>query len=145
MPTLESSILINHGIDDVFQYATDLTRHPEWRSGLLHAEVTTPGEVGVGTTYTYNVQVMGRKIETSGEVGTYEPPQVYGWEATSGPFPMSGTTKCEKSSEGTLVTESITVEPGGFFKLAEPLLLRQQQSQMETDLLKLKKLLENRA
>lgn len=42
----------------------------------------------------------------------------------------------------TRVTDTIEAEPGGFFKLAEPLLVKQQQSQMEADMKKLKELLE---
>jgi hypothetical protein len=50
---------------------------------------------------------------------------------------------CEPAADGTRVIETVEVEPGGFFKLAQPLLVRQQQSQMEKDLKKLKELLEN--
>lgn len=35
-------------------------------------------------------------------------------------------------------------EPGGFFKLAEPLLMSQQQSQMDASLKKLKEILERK-
>jgi uncharacterized membrane protein len=142
MPTLESSIVIHRPIEDVFNYSTDLARHAEWKSGLLHAEMSSPGAVRTGATYTYQVQVMGRKIETNGEVVDFAPPFTFQWKATSGPFPMSGSTTYEEISDGTRVTDTIVVEPGGFFKLAEPLLIRQQQSQMKADLEKLKKLLE---
>jgi uncharacterized membrane protein len=142
MQKLEASVFINRPIQEVFDYTTNLNRHPEWKSGILQAEITSPGEIGAGSTYIYNIQVMGRKIETKGEVVGFSPPNTFEWRATSGPFPMSGSTRYEQESDGTRVTDTILVEPGGFMKLAEPLLVRQQQSQMETDLQKLKSQLE---
>lgn len=142
MATLEASIQINRPVEDVFAAVVDFNQHPQWRGGLLKAEVTSPDPLGVGSTYTYDMQVMGRKIETTGDVVAYEPPTTYAWKATSGPFPLSGSTRCEAVAGGTRVTETVEAEPGGFFKLAEPVLLRQQRSQMEKDLKNLKAMLE---
>lgn len=142
MATLEATIIINRPVEEVFAAVEDFNSHPRWRGGLLKAEVTSPGPLGVGSTYVYNMQVMGRKIETTGEVVAYDPPSTYTWKATSGPFPLSGSVRCETVSEGTRVTETVEAEPGGFFKLAEPVLLRQQKGQMEKDLKQLKVLLE---
>jgi uncharacterized protein YndB with AHSA1/START domain len=143
MATLESSIIINRPIAEVFTAVTDFAGHPQWRGGLQKAEVTLPGPLRAGSTYLYDLRVMGRDINTTGEVVSHEPPTVYAWKATSGPFPLSGQVRCEPAAGGTRVTETVEVEPGGFFKLAQPLLVRQQQSQMEKDLKKLKELLEN--
>jgi uncharacterized protein YndB with AHSA1/START domain len=142
MVSLEASTIINRPIEEVFQAVVDFNSHPQWRSGLIKAEVTSSGPLGVGTTYVYNIQVMGRNIETKGEVVEYDPPRVYAWRATSGPFPLSGNVRCEAVPEGTRVTETVNAEPGGFFKLAEPLLERQQREQMEKSLRNLKNLME---
>jgi uncharacterized protein YndB with AHSA1/START domain len=142
MATLEASIIINCPIEEAFKELTDFKKHPIWRNGLLKAEITSSGPLGIGSTYTYDMQVMGRKIETTGMVVDYQPPKVYAWKATSGPFPLSGKVTCEEISNGTQVSETVLAEPGGFFKLAEPVLLRQQKSQMEKDLKNLKELLE---
>lgn len=142
MATLEASIIINRPVEEVFAAVIDFNSHPQWRGGLLKAEVTSRGPLGAGSTYTYDMQVMGRKIETTGEVVAYEPPTAYAWKATSGPFPLRGRVSCEAVADGTRVTETVEAEPGGFFKLAEPVLLRQQRGQMEKDLKMLKELLE---
>jgi uncharacterized protein YndB with AHSA1/START domain len=142
MARLESSITINRPIEEVFTAVTDFASHPQWRGGLQRAEVTSPGPLRAGSTYVYDLRVMGREINTTGEVVAYEPPTAYAWKATSGPFPLSGKVHCEPAAGGTRVIETVEVEPGGFFKLAQPLLVRQQQSQMEKDLKNLKELLE---
>lgn len=145
MKIIEASVVINHPVEAVFTAATDFESLAEWRTGLIEAAITSAGPIQVGTEYRYNLKAMGRELETRGVVEAYEPPRVYGWKATSGPFPMSGSMRCEPVEEGTRITETIAADPGGFFKLAEPLLLRQQRSQTEKDLQQLKELLEGGA
>jgi uncharacterized membrane protein len=142
MARIEASVVINHTIEEVFAVIADYDQHAKWRDDLISAQITSPGPMGPGSTYTYNLRVMGRSLETSGEIVAYSPPEKVAWKATSGPFPMSGSTQLEQVGEGVRVTEVIEAEPGGFFKLAEPVLLRQQKNQMESDLKKLKQLME---
>jgi len=142
MATLQTSIIINRPIDEVFAYVTDLSNNVKWMTGVIAAEMTSPGSVNVGATYRFDIKTMGMTLETKGEVTAYEPPTRYAWKATSGPFPMSGSTTFESVEGGTRVTDMIEAEPGGFFKLAEPLLIKQQQSQMEADMKKLKEIME---
>ena len=142
MKRIESSITIQRNIEDVFATVIDFDTHAKWRSGLIDAGVTSDGPVQVGTTYTYDMQVMGRKIETSGVVEAYELSRYYAWKASTGPFPMSGSVTCEEVPEGTRITDVVEADPGGFFKLAEPLIVKQQQARMERDLIQLKELLE---
>lgn len=142
MATLQTSITINRPIEEVFAFVTDVDNAAKWQSGIIEAKATSSGPTGVGTTYCYVVQVMGRKLETGGEITVYQPLARYGWKSTSGPFPMSGSTTFESVPGGTLVTDTVEATPGGFFKLAEPLLMKQQQSQMAKDMKRLKELLE---
>ncbi len=142
MTTLQASILINQPIEKIFNFVTDVDNAAKWQSGIIEARATSNGPVGVGTTYQYIVQVMGRKIETEGQVTAYEPHSRYAWKSTKGPFPLSGGTTFEDSPEGVRVTDTVEVEPGGFFKLAESVIAKQQQSQMEKDLATLKQVLE---
>jgi uncharacterized protein YndB with AHSA1/START domain len=143
MATLVAEIIINRPVEEVFAAATQFDSHPQWRGGLLKAQVTSPGELGVGSTYTYDMQIMGRPVKTTGEVLAYDPPRTYAWEATSGPFPLSGSVTCTPVESGTRLVETVDATPGGFFKLAEPLLLKQRREQMAADLQNLKQLLEN--
>jgi len=142
MPKIEASILINRPTSEVFAFAVDTATVMQWQDSILQAELTSSGAVGVGTTYHYVVKALGQKMDTTGEVSAWDPPKTYAWKATSGPFPMSGGIACESVEGGTQLTQTINAEPGGFFKLAEGLLLSQQKKQMETDLKKLKEILE---
>ncbi|MBC8504660.1 MAG: SRPBCC family protein [Anaerolineales bacterium] len=142
MATIEANIIINHPIEEIFDFVTDVNNAARWQSGIIAAKAISNGSIGVGTTYQYIVQVMGRKIETQGEITAYEPHVRYAWKSTKGPFPLSGGTAFEPTPKEVRVTDTVDVEPGGFFKLAEPVIANQQQSQMEKDLAKLKQVLE---
>ena len=119
MKKIESSITIERNIEDVFETVADFNSHASWRTGLISAALTSDGPVQSGSTYQYNIKIMGREVETAGKIGTYQPPAIYAWESTSGPFPLSGRVKCEAIPKGTRVTETIETDPGGFFKLAD--------------------------
>jgi uncharacterized membrane protein len=142
MATMQASVTINQPIEDIFHFVTDLNNAAKWQDGIIEAKTISNGSIGVGTTYQYIVQTMGRKLETEGEITAYEPHNRFGWKSTKGPFPLSGETVLEITPNGVRVTDTLEAEPGGFFKLAEPLLIKQQQSQMEKDLATLKQMLE---
>jgi uncharacterized membrane protein len=143
MKTFQSSVTIQRPIEDVFAAAIDVSNHNQWREGLIQASITSQGPVNVNSTYVYNLRTMGQNIETTSEVVSFSPPFEYAWKATSGPFPLEGKVICETVPEGTRLTEILAAEPGGFFKLAEPLLFRNQQTKMDKDLKRFKELLEN--
>ena len=142
MAQIKNSITIHRPIEEVFAFVADYSNNVKWQSGVISAEFTSPGPVGAGTTFKYDAEFMGRKLETTGELTAYDPPKMIAWKSTSGPFPMSGSTEFESVEGGTLVTDTIEAEPGGFFKLAGPLLVKQIQGQTEKDMRKLKELLE---
>ena len=143
MIKIEQSVVINRPVEEVFAFVTDYETHLQWQSGILEAKITSEGPLGVGSQYTYMMQLLGRRLETAGEITEHEPPSKHGWKATSGPFPVfQGAFLFEAVDGSTKVTMVAEAEPGGFFKLAEPLALRMTQRQLETSLNNLKDLLE---
>ncbi len=142
MARIETQITINRPIEGVFAYVSDIRNNLKWQTGVISAEITSAGPIGVGTTFKFEIEVMGRKLETTGELTAHDPPKVTAWKGITGPFPMSGSTTFKSAEGGTLVTDVLEAEPGGFFKLAIPLLIKQQKAQMEADMKKLKELLE---
>ena len=142
MPRMERSVIIKAPIEKVWAYEDDVNNATKWSSNIVEAKLTSPGPTRVGTTYAYIIQVIGQKMETTGEITAYDPPRTSAWKSIKSPFPMSGSTVLESVEGGTRVKQTIDAQPGGFFKLAEPLLVKQQQSQMEADLAKLKQILE---
>lgn len=138
------SVVINRPIADVFAYVTDLSTHAKWQAGLVEAAQTSTGPIGVGTTYRYVTLLAGQRLDTAGEITEYEPNSKYSFKATSGPILLKGGFTFETAADGTKVRMFVEGEPGGFFKLAEPLLNSMVRRQLETSLGNLKDVLEAR-
>jgi uncharacterized membrane protein len=145
MAKVEASVVINRPIEEVFAFAANIENNAQWQSGVLEAQATSEGPIGVGTTYRYVAQLLGRRIKADGEVTEYEPNRTYSFESTSGPFPIEGGLTCEAAEGGTKVTLAVEADIGGFFKMAEPLVVRTIKKQFEADVGKLKDLLEAQA
>ena len=142
MAKIEASTVINRPIEEVFAFATDYDTHLQWQSGVEEANITTEGPLGVGSQYTYVMQMLGRRLETAGEIIEHDPPNRHGFNATSGPLPMRGAFTFETVDGGTRVTMGAEAELGGFFKLAEPIAVRVIQRQVQASLANLKDIIE---
>ena len=76
---------------------------------------------------------------------SYEPNRRYTDRAVGGPVPnQEWYYTFEQVSEGTRLTRAVEGEPGGYFKLADPLIERALKRQVRNDLETLKDLLEAR-
>src|SRR5262249_24597308 len=100
------------------------------------------GPIGVGTTFRTVVMFLGRRIEGEVEITEYEPNRSFAEKTRSGPFPLESRVRFERVEGGTRVTDTHVAEPGGFFKLAEPLLVKMIKRSFEADLANLKELME---
>ncbi len=143
MATFELSVTINRPAADVFKALTDFDSYKKWMTGVIESKLLTSGPMGVGSRYRYVSEFVGQKIESEGEVTEYDPPTRYAWKSTKGPFPMEETTTLESSGGSTTVKITTKAELGGFFKLAEGMVLGQAKKQFETDYQKLKEMLES--
>jgi len=142
MARAEVSTTINRPVEDVFAVIIHVENSPKWTSSSLEARQTSPGPVGVGTTARTVSKFLGRRIETETEVTEFEPNQKYGLQSKSGPFPLKALVTVEQVEGGTRVNSIIEAEPGGFFKLAEPLVVQVAKRQFQSDLDNLKDLME---
>jgi uncharacterized membrane protein len=145
MATLEISTVINRPVEEVFAFVVDPENYPKWMSGISEVTITSAGPIGVGTTYRSVLTFLGRRIETEAEFTEYEPNHSYAQKSKSGPFPAQNRGTFERMEGGTLVNVTLAAEPGGFFKLAEPLLVSMLKRQFQADLANLKELMESRA
>jgi hypothetical protein len=100
--------------------------------------------MGVGARYVQLLKFLGKRMETTLEVTEYEPGRRFSIKTVSGPIPFDVAHTLEPSNGGTSVHVVLEGEPGGFFKLAEPLVVRNAQRQIEHDLSTLKEILEAR-
>jgi len=145
MVKVETSVVINRPIGEVFAFVTNPENSPQYESGVHEAKKTSKGPMGVGATWQEVRQFMGRRIESTNEVTAYEPNKKFSFKSTSGPFPVEGGYIFEQVEGGTKVTVTGQGETGGFFKLADPLVARMVKRDLETANANLKDLLEAQA
>ena len=145
MPKADVSTTIKRPAADVFAVISNIENVPKWTSGSLEAKQTSPGPIGVGTTtHTVN-KFLGRRIENDTEVTEFEPNRKFAWRSTSGPFPVQASATLAEIAGDTRVNLTIEAEPGGFFKLAEPLIVSMAKRQFQSDFDNLKDLMEANA
>jgi uncharacterized protein YndB with AHSA1/START domain len=142
MARAEASVVINRPLEEVFAFASNPENDTQWESGILELERTSEGPIGAGTTFRGAIEFMGRRIDFNLDVTRYEPNQLAEFKIDAGPLQLDERLTCEPVEGGTRVTVVYEGEPGGFFKVAEPIVVRMFQRQTQGNLAKLKDILE---
>ena len=143
MIRIEFSIDVDRPPADVFAYLTDAESLPQWQSSAVEAH--WEGERTRGAHVKEVRKFLGRRMESQLEVTDYEPDRLFSLRVLSGPVPFSVRHTLEPRNGGTHLTFVGEGEPGGFFKLAEPIVARTAERQFKSDFETLKDLLEARA
>jgi uncharacterized protein YndB with AHSA1/START domain len=143
MVRIEFSVDIDRPASEVFAFLTDAEKLPQWQAGAIEAE--WQGERAAGARVREVRKFLGRRMESELEVTAYEPDRRLGLKVLSGPVPFSVDQRLEPRNGGTRLTFVGEGEPGGFFRLAEPLVARTAERQFKSDYATLKDLLEARA
>lgn len=138
-----NSIFINRPPQDVFNAITDPAKLSLWQSMTEKAEWSSNGSHGVGSTMKVEARFLGRKIETDIEVTAWEPPHRVDYKFVNGPYPAQVANTLVPQGEGTLLTAQSQGDMGGFFKLAEGLVARQLEKQLDANHESLKLLMES--
>ena len=142
MTKVETSIVIQRPIEEVFAFLSNRENNPKWVSELTEVSKTSDEAVGVGTRWREIRKFLNHRLEYEYEYVEYEPNRKITTRSKSGPFPLEFQSRFENVEGGTRIQSTIQGEPGGFFKLAEPLLMSIVKRQLETALANLKDLME---
>lgn len=137
----EHTITIDRPVHEVFSYLARIENLAQWQGSMVEARQDGDGPVGVGTKGKVTLKFAGRKWESDLEVSEYELDRRIGFRA-SAPVPGHFEFILEPAGRVTKATARGSVEPGGFFKLAEPILARTAQRHMQADVETLKDILE---
>lgn len=141
MAEIEGKAVVARPVEDVFDYIVDPGFAHEWIQGVESAEAH--GELGEGTEVTSTAGLLGVTFDTTATISTYERPTRYAYEGDS-PFRYRLTYELHEVGDSrTEVTIRGDVDPGGFFKLGGPLLVRRLRKQALASLDQLKANLEN--
>lgn len=142
MVRIEFSIDIDRPPSEVFAYLTEPANLPEWQSSALEAR--WEGEKARGGRVKEVRKFLGRRMESELEVTEYEPDKRFDLRVLSGPVPFSVHHTLESRNGETRLSFVGEGEPGGFFRLAEPIVARTAERQFRSDFETLKDVLEDR-
>ncbi len=142
METIESTVFIKRPPQEVFDFVNNPAKTTRWQSQIVSAEWISDGPPGVGSKNRTVSRLLGREVETVGEITVWDPPNQVSFRVTEGPFPIEGTSTFEARENGTLITLHVSGETRGFFKLADRLVAKQLKKQIDTNYSALKLLLE---
>jgi uncharacterized membrane protein len=138
---ITSSVVVNRPIEDVFEYAAQFDRHPEWQADLKSA--TFAGPAAVGATGTETRQMGPRAQSYDWRVSAYERPALLGFETLTGPMRPAGSMRFSAAAGGTCVEFEMALNPRGVMKLMRPVIERQVQRATDEHLQRFKEILEH--
>ena len=136
---------IGRPVDEVFAVIRDVARTPVWTPGLTEGRQTSEGPLEPGATLVYRGTFLGRSYETPAVCTAFSENKQFATKSTAGPFYIEIDTTMEPVAAGTQVTSFYRGESRGFFKLAEPLLVRLTRKHFEAAADNLRALLEDHA
>jgi uncharacterized membrane protein len=142
MEGFELTIVINRPVEEAFGFLSNLENDVKWRSEWVDAKKTSSGPIGIGTRFRLLGELFGRQIPTVYEVIEYEPNRCAAWKAVSGPLPLTFQRTFEGVDGGTHLTIRYDVKAHGFLNLAMSLLAKTVKRQHQSDLRKVKELME---
>lgn len=138
---IRNTVTVEKPVEEVFDYASQFDRHPEWQAHLNDA--TSDGPPCVGSTGTGTRKIGPRLHTQQWRMTAYERPRVVGWEVVSGPLRPVGTMRFSTDGTSTLVGFEMALNPHGFMKLMSPLIERQARKIVAEDLARFKDVLEH--
>ena len=144
MARADASVVVERPPEEVFTYLSDPDTFPEWQASALEARQESPGAMTAGTRIREVRKFLGRRMDMVVEVTAYEPGTQFSLKVASGPIPFQVRQSLVPVEGGTKIDAVIEGEPGGFFKLAEPLVVRAVGRELANNLATLKDILEAR-
>jgi Polyketide cyclase / dehydrase and lipid transport len=142
MATFENTVTIRRAVEDVFAFLADFENVPTWNHAIVETRKTSPGPVGVGTTYRQLRSIPSRS-EEGFQVTAFEPTSRLEVHGDIGPYTATISYLLAPTDAGTRLTNAVDLEPAsGAWRLLAPLATSRVKTAVATNLDMLKQLLE---
>lgn len=143
MKEAERSAEIGRSADEVFAFLSEIDNLPRWQSGVISAEKTSDGPIGVGSTAVVERRVLGQQLRADLRVTVFEPPRRFVLEAESSGISVEASVAVEPLEAARCrVTFGMAMEATGFFmKAVEPMVAQAAEGDIEESLVRLKEAL----
>lgn len=144
MISINLNTLILRPVWEVFDFIANPENNSQWQYGSLGSVKLSAGDMQVGTVFSSFGHFMGQRIQSDFEVTEFETNESYGFETISGPIQLQASYSFEALDRSTNVIVSSLINPGGFFKMVDPIVARVAKKQFKENLTTLKEVLETR-
>lgn len=132
MASITGEIIIGCPVEEVFDFVADERNEPKYNPRMVCSEKVTDGPVGDGTRFAASIQSMGRPLDMTTAVTSYERPTRFGIESWMSWAEFRGELTFEPDPAGTRMRWSWQVRPKGAFRLLTPVIAwigkRQEQA-----------------
>ncbi len=144
MFTVEESIVINKPRLEVWAFMTDPDNVPLYSSNVVEDTLVSGEKQEVGRICRWVVKVAGRRLEMTDEMVEVERGRGGKYISKDATIPYTLSVHCEDLGEGTKVTWHQDMESlKGFFKFADPVVLKLYARDVRSNLEKAKTILES--
>ena len=121
MATFQNTVTIRRPVEDVFAFLADFENVPKWNKAILRTRKTSPGPVGVGTTYR-QVRTVPSTSEEGFDMTGFEPPRRLEVHGDIGPFAATIGYVLAPMGDSTQLTNAVDLAPSsGALRLLAPL------------------------
>ena len=142
MASFTNVVEINRPAHDVFAFLADLESVPRWNYAITKTRKTSPGEVGVGTTYEQirSISTPSREHLT---ITSFEPDRHLYVEGTLARYPARLQYTVDERDGATRLTNTVDLELTGAARLLGSVAVARIRSAVAENLEVLKRLLES--
>jgi uncharacterized membrane protein len=141
--TADVRIVIQRPVSEVFAYMADYNNNVHWQEGVIRSEQVTPGPPRAGIVVRYVRRLMGREVETTSTMTTHDPDRALRMSSDAGLFTYQGGYDFAPDGEGaTRIHYHGTITTGRLMGFVGKAVAGKFESQMSSDLARLKRLLE---
>ena len=139
----ENTIRIERPVGEVFDFLANFENVPRWNYAIDETRKTSPGPVGVGTTFG-QVRSVPSRSEEHFEVTEFEPDTSLAIRGTFGSFAGTLVYELSEAEGGTVLVNRANLSGLGVARLVAPITARRLRDAVATNLSKLKEILEAR-
>ena len=145
MPPIVATAEVDRPAEDVFAYATDPARFPEWQAGVVSGHMDGVG-TRVGAQCTTVRRIGGAERASTSELVHVDPPHSWGVRGIDGPIRAAVDVTVEPlGGDRSRVSIAVDFAGHGIGRLLVPLVVRRAaHKEMPANLARLKERLEQR-
>ena len=127
---------------DVYRVLSNHENDVKWQSVVAEVRRLSAGPVRAGTRFLHTLRLMGAQMEAELEVAETRPGELHVFSVSGGALAFDTRVALEASAAGTLVRTDIEGHARGVARLAAVSLSHLRRREIDSDLRRLKRLME---